>query len=101
MIEFENSGITGLKCVSVNVNHHYHGPTHTPRISAEIVYLSGNKPLGTVTVDSFDEVEELRGLAKGLVEAIEKEFANHIGAKGLDKEVTKKPENIKSLVKEF
>lgn len=99
MIEFDKSRINGIKCVGVSIDWHFHGPTHTPRVSAEIVYLSDGKPLGTVTIDNVSE--EIPELAKGLVDSIEKEFAKHIQASGVDKELARKPENIKGLVKEF
>ena len=99
MIEFDKSRINGLKCVRVNVDWHFHGPTHTPSVSAEIVYMSDGKPLGTVTVDNLSE--DVPELAKGLIKSIEEEFAKHIQASGVDKELTKKTENIKGLVKEF
>ena len=98
MIEFDKSRINGFKCVSVEVNHHFHGPTHRPRVSANIVYLVDGKPSGQVTVDNFEEA--LSELAHAIVSKVEEEFAAHIGADDKS-EKTKQTTEIKGLVKEF
>lgn len=100
VISFNSSAINGMKCVTVTVTHHFHGPTHNPQVSAEIVYLADGKPLGQVTVDDFNN-NDLTELANNLVNEVEKEFAKHISAEGLNKDITQKRESIKGLVKEF
>ena len=100
MIEFDGSNINGMKCVTVRLTQHYHGPSHTPQISADLVYLTNNKPVGQVTVDDFGD-DAVAELAKTLVEHIETEFAKHIGVGGVTKETEKKRESIEGLVKEF
>ena len=99
MIEFSECPINGLKVVKATISWHVHTTNVLPAVSGEAAYLVNDKPAGLVETSGFVS-SEVESLARQLIEAMEQELLEHLGASEEIKE-EEVQEKIKGLVREF